>query len=72
MLVKFNKHLKEKTEDTNGVIRCRKSKDRQHNRQKNKDKRTNNDLYNTTQKTKGRVTRIKLKTEDEHKIISVI
>jgi hypothetical protein len=40
-------------EDTTGVIRIRKSKkDRQHNGQKKKDKRTNNDLQNTTQKTK--------------------
>ena len=29
--------------------------DRQHNDQKKKDKRTNNDLQNTTQKTKDRV-----------------
>ena len=35
----------------------RKSKDRQHNCQK-----TNNDLQNTTQKTKYRATRIPLKT----------
>ena len=36
-----------------GVIRIRKSKkDRQHNSQKKKDKRTNNDLQSTTQKTK--------------------
>jgi len=33
-------------EDTKGVIRIRKSKDRQHNGQKKKDKRTNNDLLN--------------------------
>ena len=38
--------------DTNGIIRSRKSKDRQYNGQKKKDKRTNNDLQNTTQKTK--------------------
>jgi hypothetical protein len=35
-------------EDTKGVIRIRKSK---------KDKRTNNDLQNTTQKTNDRATR---------------
>jgi hypothetical protein len=35
----------------------RKSKDRQHNGQMKKDKRTNNDLNNTTQKTKDRATR---------------
>ena len=38
-------------EDTKGVIRIRKSKDRRHNGQKKKYKRTN-DLQNTTQKTK--------------------
>ena len=36
-------------ENTKGVIRSRKSKDRQYNGQK-KDKRTNNNLQNTTQK----------------------
>jgi hypothetical protein len=35
---------KEELEDTKGVIRIRKSKNRQHNGQKKKDKRTNNDL----------------------------
>ena len=32
------------------LIRIHKSKNRQHNDQKNKDKRTNNNLQNTTQK----------------------
>jgi hypothetical protein len=42
----------------NGVIRIRISKkDRQHNGQKKKYKKTNNDLQNTTQKTKDRTTR---------------
>jgi len=45
------------------VIRSRKSKDRQHNGQKKKIKRTNNDLQNTKQKTKDRATRTTLKTE---------
>ena len=37
----------EEFEDTNGVIRIRKSKkNRQHNGQKKKDKRTNNDQQN--------------------------
>ena len=46
----------EKFEDTKEVIRIRKSKkDRQHNGQKKKDKRTNNDLQNITHKTKDRV-----------------
>jgi adenylate cyclase class IV len=40
--------VKEEFEDTEGVIRIRKSKkNRQHNCQKKKDKRTNNDLQNT-------------------------
>ena len=56
---------KKQFEDTKGVIRIRKSKDRQHNGQKKKDKRTNNDLQNTTHKTKDRVTRTPLKTVGE-------
>ena len=36
----------EELEDTKGVIRIRKSKNRQHNGQKKKDKRTNNDYKN--------------------------
>ena len=43
-------------EDTKGVIRIYKSKDRQHKGQKRKDKRTNNNLQNTAQKTKDRAT----------------
>jgi hypothetical protein len=40
-------YIRKKSEDTKGVIRIRKSKkDRQHNCQKKKDKRTNNDLQN--------------------------
>ena len=55
--------LEEQFEDIKGVIRIRKSKkDRQHNGQKKKYKRTNNDLQNNTHKTKDRVTRIPLKT----------
>ena len=46
------------SEHTNGVIRIRKSKDRQHNDQKKKD---NNELQNTIQKTKDRKTRTSLK-----------
>jgi hypothetical protein len=45
-------------EGTKEVIRIRKTKK---NRQKKKDKRTNNDLQNITQKTKDRVTRTPLK-----------
>jgi len=45
--------VQEEFEDTKGAIRIRKSKkDRQHNSQKKKDKRTNNNLHNTAQKTK--------------------
>jgi hypothetical protein len=46
-----------------GVTSIRKSKtNRQHNGQKTKDKRTNNDLQNITHKTKDRVTWTLLKT----------
>jgi len=38
--------MEEEFEDTKGVIRIRKSKDRQYNVQKKKYKRTNNDLQN--------------------------
>ena len=42
---------------TKGVIIIRNSKkNRQHNDQAKKDKRTNTDLQNTTQKTKDRAT----------------
>jgi len=47
------------------VIRSRKSKDRQHNDQKKKDKRIKNDLQNITQKTNDWATRIPLKTGGE-------
>jgi len=58
--------LEEVLEDTKGVIRNRKpKKDRQHNGQTKKNKRTSNDLQNTTPKTKDRATRILLKTRDE-------
>jgi hypothetical protein len=40
-------------------------KDGQYNGQKKKNKRTNNDLINTTQKTKYRATQTSLKTGDE-------
>jgi hypothetical protein len=54
--------LEEEFEDTKGVIRIHKSKkDRQHNGQKKKSKRKNNDLQNT-HKTKDEVTRTPLKT----------
>jgi hypothetical protein len=48
----------EEFEDTKEVIRIRISKkNRKHNGQKKKYKKTNNDLQNTTHKTKDRVTR---------------
>jgi hypothetical protein len=53
-LVSFSRKsiIYEKFEDTKGVIRICKLKNRQHNGQKIKDKRTNNDLQNITQKLK--------------------
>jgi hypothetical protein len=58
--------IQEEIEDTKEVIRIvYRKKTRQHNGKKKKHKRTNNDLQNTTQKTKDRVTRTPLKTEDE-------
>jgi len=44
--------IQEKFEDTKGAIRSRKSNDRQYNSEKKKNKMTNNDVQNTTQKTK--------------------
>jgi hypothetical protein len=38
--------MERRIEDATGIIRIRKSKDRQHNGLKKKDKRTNNDLQN--------------------------
>jgi protein required for attachment to host cells len=49
--------LSKKFEDTKGVIRSRKLKDRQNQGQKKKDNRTNNDLQNITQETKDRAKR---------------
>ena len=58
--------MTKKFDNTKGVIRIRKSKkNRQHNGQNKKDKRTNNDLQNKTQKTKDRATRTPLKIECE-------
>ena len=58
---KTQQNITEVLEDTKGLTRSSKSKDRQHNGQKNKDKRTNNDLWNITQKTKDRATQTPLK-----------
>ena len=60
--------LKEEFEDTKGVIRIRISKkNRKHNGQKKRYKRTNNNLQNIqhTHQTKDRVTRTPLKTGGE-------
>ena len=53
----YDEDVYKEFEDTKGVIKSRKSKDRQHNV-----KRANNDLQNTTQKTKDWATRNPLKT----------
>jgi hypothetical protein len=57
--------MQEEFEDTKGAIRiCISKKNRQHNGQKKKYERTNNDLQNT-KKTTDRVTRTPLKTGGE-------
>jgi len=58
-----NATLIEEFEDTKWVIWSRKSKkDRQHNGQKKRDKRTNNDLQKILHKTKDWITQTPLKT----------
>ena len=60
----------EQFEDTKGVIGIRISKkNREHNGQNEKYKRTNNYLQNSTHKTKDRVTRIQVLTWYRHKIV---
>jgi hypothetical protein len=57
--------MQEEFEDTKGAIKiCISKKNRQHNGQKKKYERTNNDLQNT-KKTTDRVTRTPLKTGGE-------
>jgi len=52
-----------KFEDTKGVIKnCKSKRDRQYNGQRKKNKKTNNDLQNITQKTKDWATRSPQKT----------
>ena len=52
----FDHHCQEELEDTKEVIRIHKSKnDRQHNGQKKKEKRTNNNLQNIHIKTNDRL-----------------
>ena len=53
--------LQEEFEDTKGVIRIPKSKNRQHNDQKKKDRKTNIDLENTTQIRLNRLLFLKIK-----------
>jgi len=62
MMIPFIQWMYEEFEDTKGVSRIHKSKDRQYNGQKKKYKRTNNDLQSITHKTKDRITRTPLKT----------
>ena len=58
----------EEFEDTKGIIRiCKSKKERHHNGQAKKDKRTNNDLQNTTQKTKRWRKMNQTKTEGDYK-----
>jgi hypothetical protein len=55
--------VKEEFKDTKGEIRiCISKRDRQHNCEKKKDKRTNNDLQNTTKNKEDRATRTTLKS----------
>ena len=58
--------MQEEFKDTKEAIRIRiLKKNKQHNGQKKKYKRTNNDLQNITHKTKDRLTRTPLKTGGE-------
>jgi hypothetical protein len=57
--------IQEKFEYTKGVIKSRKSKDRQYNGQQKKDKETNTDLQNITQKHKDGTTITPVKTGSE-------
>jgi hypothetical protein len=56
-----------KIEDTKGLFRigCISKKNKIYNGQKKRDKRTNNDLHNSTQKTKNWTTQIPHKTEGD-------
>ena len=54
--------VEEEFKDTKGVIKIRKSKDRQHNDQKKKDKQRST---KHTHKTKDHVTRTPLKTNND-------
>jgi hypothetical protein len=72
LILSKNHILQEEFEDVKEVIRIRVSKkNRQHNGQKKKYKRTNNDLQNTTQKSKDRATRTPLKIVGELRYLQV-
>jgi hypothetical protein len=55
MFFDSSKYLKEKFEDTKGVIRIRKSKNDRSHYDKKKKKKRNNDLQQTTQTTEDRI-----------------
>ena len=57
--------FKKEFEDSKWIIRIHISKDRQYNGKTKKDKRTNNNLQNTTNKTKDRATRTTLNSGGE-------
>ena len=62
----YTNYIQEESEDTKGAIIIRIwKKNRQNNGKKKKDKMTNNDLQNTTQKTKDRPTRTQPKSGGE-------
>ena len=60
ILPKIMKDVSEKFEDTKGLIRYHKSKDRQYNGQKKKGQKDKQRSTNHTHKTKDRVTRTPL------------
>jgi hypothetical protein len=60
-----SRHCSREINDTKGVLRNRKSKDMQYNCHKKRNKRINNDVLNTAQKTKDRSTRTLLKPGSE-------
>ena len=63
---KVSVQISERVWNAKGLIRIRKSKkNRQHNGQKKKNKRTSNDLQNTTHKAKDWITRTPLTTGGE-------
>ena len=69
ILPKIMKDVSEKFEDTKWLIRYHKSKYRQYNGQKKKDRKTNNRLQNTTQRRLSNVNPTKHYTKkiEQHK-----